>query len=348
MTNHRPNGLPTSQELDELCTAYVVDALDAAARARLETLAAADPVVATRLDRLLAASALLVEPDATVASPLAGTVMARALGARAAGRSLLSPASVPSVADVHRGQAAGLADLARELTTDDLRRPTRFGHTVQGVFAHLLGQLERTATLLGDGTFADASAGDYQHWPATTPYLDRYGDGDPAELWSALDDVNARLAALLDVDAGDPGDLASPAARGLGKTFEVWMHADDVRLATGRPVSIPDAGTLHVLCAFAAGVVPVTMALTGVAHPGRSARLVLTGPGGGVHLVALAPGESPAIDSEAAVTLVAEGHLLCRLFHRQIASADAEVEVEGDAALGADVLAAVGALAENT
>ena len=40
--------------------------------------------------------------------------------------------------------------------------------------------------------------------------------------------------------------------------------------------------------------------------------------------------------------------IFCRLFHRQLSVAEADIEIAGDATVAADVIAAIGVLAENT
>ena len=334
-------------ELDELLTAYALGALDEVTRVQLEGLAAADPGVRARLRRLTVTTARLVEP---VASPRRGRhgALARALRHRPAGRSLLEPSTHPGAAAIHRQQAAALSALVAGLTDRELNRPTRLGQPVGAVLAHLVGQLERTATALGDGSFVAPPEGEYDHWRATEAYVERYAGVGAVPLDAVLADVNRRVVARLDALGDQPLGLDTPVGQALVKTFETWMHADDVRLALGRPVSVPDAGSLQVICGFAVGALPVTLALAGVPHPDAVARVVLTGAGGGVHRVVLALDGSPDDGREPVVTVVAEGHQFCRLFHRQRTVAEADVEITGDDAVAADVVAAIGVLAENT
>jgi uncharacterized protein (TIGR03083 family) len=308
-------------ELDELLTAYALGALDEVTRVRLEELAAVEPAVRARLRRLTATTAQLVEP---AASPRRGRhgVLARALRHRASGRSLLGPTSRPGLAAIHHQQAAALSELVAGLTDRELTRPTRLDQPVGAVLAHLVGQLERTVTALGDGSFVSPPDDEYDHWRATESYVERYAGVGAVPLEAVLADVNRRLVARLDALGDRPLGLDTPLGQALVKTFETWMHADDVRLALGRPVSVPDAGSLRVICGFAVGALPVTLALAGAPHPGA--------------------GREPT------VTLVAEAHQFCRLFHRQRTVVEADVEISGDTAVAADVVAAIGVLAENT
>lgn len=332
---------------DELLAAHALDALDAVEAGAVERAAAADPAVAARLDRFRRVAAGL----APAAGPRPGLALPldAARGRRPAGRSLGRPARDASLGEVHRARVASLDELVRSLAPSDWAAPTRLGRPVQAVLAHLTGQLERTATALGVGSWEEPPADAYDHWGSTGPWLDRLGAGDAAPLVAALADVNARLAGALDRAPGDLGDLSTPAAQALVKVFELWMHADDVRLALGRPVEVPEPAALGTLCTLAADVVPVVLGLTGRARPGATVRLVLTGAGGGVWRRPAAPGEAPPPPGRSDdVTLVAEAHRFCRLFHAQLDAVGAGVHVEGDRSLAADVLAAAGALAERT
>lgn len=338
---------PDPDELDALCAAYAFDTLDATARARVETWAADDPVLAARLRRLgdTVAALMTVDDVPAGAPPLA--LLDRTRAARRAGRSLLSPDAPASLAEAHGRRADAMATLVASLDHGDWAAPTRFGRPVRDVVAHLVAQLERTAGELGAGTFTVADD-DYDHWRSTEPFVARYATGETAPLVVALADVNARLATSWSAAVGDPRDLSTPAARALGRVFELWMHADDVRVATGRAVEVPDAATLLTMCTLAADALPITMMLSEREHAGAVARLVLTGVGGGVWLTPLAAGETVSADAVGDVTIVAEAHEFCRLFHRQVDAADVVRAVEGDAALARDVFAAAGVLAEAT
>ena len=339
---------PDPDELDALCAAYVLDTLDDDSRTRVETWAADDPALAARLRRLgETVVARLTVVDDLPAGPPPLALLDRTRAARRPGRSLLSPDAPASLAEAHARCADAMATLVASLDDGDWAAPTRFGRPVRDVVAHLVAQLERTAAELGAGTFAVADD-DYDHWRSTEPFVARYATGDTAPLVVALADVNARLVASWHVAVGDPRDLSTPSARALGRVFELWMHADDVRLAIGRAVEVPDAATLLTMCTLAADALPITMMLSGLGHSGAVARLVLTGVGGGVWLTPLAPGDTVSPDAVGDVTIVAEAHAFCRLFHRQVDAADVVRAIEGDAALARDVFAAAGALAEAT
>jgi hypothetical protein len=64
------------------------------------------------------------------------------------------------------------------------------------------------------------------------------------------------------------------------RAFELWIHENDIRLAAGLPLAVPDAPVLRVMTRLAARLLPGAAARAGVPGPGRL-HLVLTGPGGG-------------------------------------------------------------------
>lgn len=336
---------------DETLAAYALDALDPDELASIEARLAIDPSAAQRAATMREVVGRLHPLEPVDDLPVSSTVLANALSRRAGGRSLLSPPSAPAVGAIHREIATDAERFVATLIGADLARPTRLGATVGQLVAHLIGQLERTATELGQGTFPTVDDESYEHWTATTPYIATHAASDGATLAAALADVNRRIiaavAALDSSDAfGDPRTIGSPASRVLGKSFELWMHIDDVRLALDQRPSVPTAGVVLAICNLATDVMPYGMGATGNAQAGRTMRVVLTGPGGGTWMCALAPGEPPAAQSDA--TLVADAVMFCRLFHRQVAPERVVVAVDGDRALVDAALVGAQYFAENT
>jgi len=123
------------------------------------------------------------------------------------------------------------------------------------------------------------------------------------------------------------------------RTFEIWTHTDDIRRAIGRPVDAPDAPSLTLMSNLAVNALPLGLALSGRSVAQRTARIVLTGPGGGTWDQALAVGEVAGAPD---VTLVLDVVDYCRLASRRIAPDEVAVDIEGDAALGRHVLVGAG------
>ena len=145
---------------------------------------------------------------------------------------------------------------------------------------------------------------------------------------------------------GDPG--AEVAVHGLRlplnvllivRAFELWTHDNDIRRAAGLPPSAPDASTLHLMTELAASLLPLAAAMAGLREP-INVRLVLTGPGGGTWDVAV--GEQHP--DPAFVRIVTGAVEFCRLAANRLTPADLDLDVSGDPALSARVLAAASAL----
>jgi hypothetical protein len=141
------------------------------------------------------------------------------------------------------------------------------------------------------------------------------------------------------------------ASFGLGprlvmQSFETWIHADDIRRALGRPLEPPSPGDLHAMADFSLRNLPIWMELTGRAHPGRTARVVLTGAGGGSWLVPMGDGTA-AETAEAAVDVELEVDVVawCHRVGERVTTDGIEARVEGDAALARDLLEAASAVA---
>ena len=124
-----------------------------------------------------------------------------------------------------------------------------------------------------------------------------------AELETAYSLVQA--AAL---DLGDAADTHSVPWFGLELTlgdvliqraFEIWTHADDIRLALELPLLPPPPPSLAIMSATAVETVPFLLAATGVTAEGRTARLTLTldGAGGAAYDIDLSLEPSPAAGS---------------------------------------------------
>ncbi len=152
---------------------------------------------------------------------------------------------------------------------------------------------------------------------------------------AALDDE--QLAARLEGQALTPGD------RTRQQCFELWMHTDDVRRATGRPFLDPDPQRTCALSDLSARYLGLGMLVTGQDHPGLLGRLVLTGPGGGTWLTPLAVGA--AEESTEAVTVIADAIDYCRMAGRLLRIDELDIEVEGDPALALGLLTGAQAFA---
>jgi uncharacterized protein (TIGR03083 family) len=306
------------------------------------------------------ASAALAE--LAVAEPpeqLRRATLGRALGRRAAGRPM--DAAVPSEpADAFARTVADMYRLLASLSAAEWELPAHPEHgRVRDVIAHLIG-IERLSRrwLLADGSLPPV----LDHVAATRPVLDELARVEPVELARAWH--QAALAVGAAAAGGDPSrtvefhDLqVSVPGLLVIRTFEIWAHAIDVALATGRPLPRLDPERMALLCGRLMAVLPFALAYRGSAMPGRIGRFVLTGSAGGCFTVPLSPvsdappefgGEaSPVIDDEPDFTLVADAIDLCRIAARRLRPAELAAAVEGDRELAELVLADLDAFARD-
>ena len=82
--------------------------------------------------------------------------------------------------------------------------------------------------------------------------------------------------------------------------------------------------------------------MAGRSRPGRTARLVLTGDGGGEWLIAMGGGEAATTPDVTLTTGVVDW---CRLVGERIAPDDLDYSVDGDPGLAEDLLVAASAFA---
>jgi uncharacterized protein (TIGR03083 family) len=119
------------------------------------------------------------------------------------------------------------------------------------------------------------------------------------------------------------------------RTFEVWTHLEDLCRALRREPPLLDAARLHLMTRAAVGAIPLGMLLGNIDGGQHTARIVLTGSGGGVWNQPLQLGLEPG---EPSVTIVADALEFCRLAAQRIAPADLDTEVEGPMDLAIMVL----------
>jgi uncharacterized protein (TIGR03083 family) len=264
-------------------------------------------------------------------------VLAASLRARDAGRPVPDAAQISPVEAFSRTASAFYTVLCA-LDDDDWRTPVLRGLDVQGLVGHLIGVEEDVhRALAGDPDMADA-----EHVASTeAAALGQAG------LRPARTRADWRRAVDRTLDLVRPADARSPVAvHGLRlpvtgllvvRAFELWTHENDIRQAVGWAPSVPDPSTLRLMTDLATRLLPHAAA----ALPGPvEVRLVLTGPGGGTWDVTM--GSAPAA---ATVAIVADAVGFCRLAANRLTPDDLDVNVTGDPARAAAVLAAATTLA---
>ncbi len=222
------------------------------------------------------------------------------------------------------------------------------GWTVQDLVAHLtategLVALAVGARRPGEGEELDVFA-------RTAAVLERNRGRDPEETAAEWRDQAEAIRAALGGVTEDGLDrrvpwlgLELPLRRVLlARAFETWIHADDVRRAAGRPPRPPRPGDMRPIADLAVRSLPAALRVLGRDRPRRTARVVLTGPGGGEWTLALGRGEEPG---EPDAVLFADVVDFCLLAGGRMASEDLVFRATGDEALAAELVLAAPAFA---
>ncbi len=129
----------------------------------------------------------------------------------------------------------------------------------------------------------------------------------------------------------------------VAASFELWAHVDDIRRAVGHEPFELSGDELSLMCRLAGGILPFTMGYVGTPHPGRAARLVLTGAGGGTYVVSTGADTPPPGEEDALV--VVDALSFCRIAGRHLDVDDLDLDIEGDETFARDMLSSARVLA---
>jgi uncharacterized protein (TIGR03083 family) len=324
-------------EAEELLGAYALDALEPDELAAMEAALARRPDLAREAERLSSVAAWLGATEATEPpGRMRDGVLTAALHRR---RGPADP-----VVDAYLSMSERLEQAIVDLPDDALDVVTPNGLTAAELVVHMAAQESLLAQNLGTPTIDDLP--EEEIVPRTHELLTRMAGrdvDDSVALWRDAVEANRAWA------VANPDRTAI--WRGLGLTrddtllvrsFEAWVHTDDLRLAAGLPSTRPDDRHLGLMSDLARRILPLALAVSGREHEGKTARLVLTGTGGGDWLVPMGAGD-PA--DRADVTVTADVVDWCRLVGDRVAPDALAVQLDGDEALGRDLVAAAPALA---
>jgi uncharacterized protein (TIGR03083 family) len=123
----------------------------------------------------------------------------------------------------------------------------------------------------------------------------------------------------------------------LNRAFETWIHADDIRLAVGRPTDPPPPTHLRDLADLHIRSLPTALRLSGRDHPGHGARIRLTGAVTEEWFIPLSRAES----ADASVTITADALEFCYLAANRRTPEAVPLTVTGDPGIAADLMAAM-------
>jgi uncharacterized protein (TIGR03083 family) len=250
------------------------------------------------------------------------------------------------VVDVYLSLSDRLEQAIVDLPDDARDVVTPNGLTASELVVHMAAQESLLAQNLGTPTVDDLDEEDITS--RTHALLPRFAGrelDDAVALWRTSVEANRTWA------VANPDRTAI--WRGLGLTrddtllvraFEAWVHTDDLRRAAGAPVTRPAVRHLTLMSDLARRILPLALAVSELERDGKTARLVLTGPGGGDWLVPMGAG-TPSGGTDADVTVTADVVDWCLLVGDRVAPEALRVQVDGDQSLGRDLVAAAPALA---
>ena len=286
-------------------------------------------------------------------SELGTSMVAAALAARTPGRPVDQPAPI-TPAEGFRRAARSLDTVLNSLTEQEWRCAAIRGLDVQGLIGHLIGVEQDFLRALAEpgGPQADAD-----HVVSTDPVATEQSGRQPSDThrsWRAA--VADTFTALEDIARSPERGQDAVALYGLRmaldpilivRTFELWTHEEDIRRATGRPLAAPDAATLALMTALGVAMLPSGLARIRPGDVPRTARIVLTGAGGGTWQTSLTGdrGSSPTDGAPVDVRIVVDAVDFCRLLANRIDPTSLAAVVSGDGALARDVFTGAATLA---
>jgi uncharacterized protein (TIGR03083 family) len=335
--------------LDDALGAWALGALTEEETAAVDAALDRDAAAAKAGTPLQGVVATLAEPlSAAPPDGLRVRVLAAA-GVAAAGRPPVEPPVTPL--DAYSAQVDRLRALLVAVEPDRWSAPVEaYGWPLHRLAVHLVG-VERyfldvltTPELRSRQPAPDHLAlGADRHGAEPTALVDEWSAvaGRAVHHLGSLPEVAMEQAVVFH---GLPMSLAGLLVL---RAFELWTHGDDVRRALGQPVEQPLPGELRTMADRAVRGLPSLMLLAGIEPPAVPIRVVLTGPGGGTWDVDLDVDADPAVHATGPprTTLVADVVDFCRLVSRRLPLAALDHHVEGDAALGRDLLEAAQAIA---
>lgn len=335
---------PSESSVSEAAALVALDALDDRERPAAER----NVDAATLYGLHQVTSALAIGASEAPPADLRDTVLAAARARRPPGRVVGAPIPATPV-DAFRRTVDELHDLLTELNDAEwgMRSLPSYGRT-RDLAAHLVGVEENLLGVLGEGQPPDPVAWN-DHVRATAPFVSELSTQPTTAVvgrWARSARRLADLAAAADPD--DPISVNDVPTTVDGmfvlRTFEVWTHHEDVCRATGRSLPTLDAPRLRLMSTRLVDALAAALTVQGNHRPGRTARLVLTGKGGGTFDTAMSLGETAGRPD---VTIVADVVDFCRVASRRIDPPELDATIEGNEDLAELVLQAAGAFARD-
>jgi uncharacterized protein (TIGR03083 family) len=320
------------EELRDLLGAYALDAVDDDETLEIDALLARDRDAAAEAARLHEAAAWIGATEALV--PPASL--------RAA---VFGSARRREEVRAYRAEVDTFDALVMGLPEHLPETPTANGLPVRDLVAHLAAMETAIAEALGAPVAIDAPSEIEARTAVFVAALAGRPLAEARRTWRAAADAVTAWARA----GGETGSLpwwgVEVSRRGLlgSRAFELWTHGNDIRRVLGLPPRAPDLVTLALMSDVGVAALPTALALRGRPHPGATARIVLTGPGGGDWTLPL--GEAATVPAEPDVTIVADVIDFCMVVGERAAPDQLVCTIEGDRAIADDLLAAASAFA---
>ena len=246
-------------------------------------------------------------------------------------------ASTPAALFGH--QVHTLSGLLETIGPEEWVASTAAGWKVHELVAHLLAGTSYVNWQLGL-VQADPGGGELVWLPRSESVIAGHRANEPrgtVHEWRAHADILHRHlvhAAGRELDVAMPwlGHDTPLRVVAMIHAFETWVHAEDIRQATRRSPVAPSPADLESMSRLAAELLGPALGASPTAR-GQTARLVLTGAGGGE--LAVPPGERPTPPD---VTVTADVVSFCRLVGGRIRPADLSYCTDGDGALGRELV----------
>jgi len=327
-------GVNEDGDAREVLGAYALDAVEPSEVDEIEALLAHDPDAAAEADRLRGVAGLLALAEAIrPPASLRDDVLASAQTRRAA-----RPVG-PQLTRYARETERALAVIGT-LTRDDEHLVTVNGLSAHNLVVHLVAVESMIVEALGGVSGHDDAPADIEgRTAAVLLKFARRPLGDAVDEWE-------RLIGLVRLYADDPsrsvswrGGTLSAGDLLVARSFEIWTHRDDLRRARGEQLEPPEPQGLTLMSDLSVRWLPLGLELVGRVRPGETARLELTGPGGGNWTVPLGLDMPPALPEPVAVVRV-DVVDWCLVAAERLSAGDVGVEVSGDESVAADLLAA--------
>ncbi len=345
--------MAVNEELEQKLAALALDALEADERDDVESRLGSDPAAAAEAARLQEAASWLGSlAAATPAVDLRHRVLDAAQERRAAGVGVdPDPTAAIDPVDIfRRGITASIAEI-EALSPSDWSAPLlKREWNVREMVGHLLGAARYLDGALGrDEAIRDLPLA--EHVAFTQPWIDAERTSSPSDSTRAFAEAFTALAEhaqALDAEALATttqyyGFDVQRSTALVAASFELWAHVDDIRRAVGHEPLELSGDELSLMCRLAGGILPFTMGYVGTPHPGRTARLVLTGAGGGTYVVSTGADTPPPGEEDALV--VVDALSFCRIAGRHLDVDDLDLDIEGDETFARDMLSSARVLA---